>query len=101
MAGVRKHLEWSICLLVAVVLMSGCATTQGTLQDPVAEPSTKPPEEMIELECRVAYRQGCRHKGRIYPWHAWVETMGYRSTDYEVKDIQRVDTRATVYVMKR
>ncbi len=85
---------------VCTVLLSGCVAQQGNLQ--VAPPtSAVQTEEPVSLVCAAAIKLGCRRKGTLYPWNAWVEMNGYRSTDYEVKEVVQTGNRATVVVVKR
>ena len=83
-------------LLICATGLVGCATN-GAVQSPAI--SNLP--AAIELECKSANRLGCRHKGRTYPWNAWVEVKGYNSKRYSVKDVQQTGNRAVVLVVER
>jgi hypothetical protein len=83
-------------VLICLIGLFGCAAN-GAVQSRT-EPT---PSATIELECQSANRLGCRHKGRTYPWNAWVEVKGYDSKTYSVKDVQQTGNRAVVLVMER
>jgi hypothetical protein len=93
----RFCLNHIACLFI--VLLCGCATKHENTQNDMALAAED--RELIRLECRSAIRLGCRHKGYIYPWNAWVEMKGYKSTEYEVKDVVKAENHASVLVMKR
>lgn len=86
-------------LLVLTTLIVGCAAslpTEETLQQ-----TTEVAPEVIQLECKAASYMGCRYKGRVYPWNAWVEMKGYDSTEYAVKEVIQTGPRAMVHIIPR
>ena len=84
-------------LWIFLFFLSGCAVPGG-LQETEISASTP---TVIELECTSANRLGCRHKGNVYPWNAWVEVQGYDSHTYFVKGVNQHGNHATVMVVKR
>ena len=70
--------------------------TQETLQQ-----TTELYPSLFQLECKTASYMGCRYKGRVYPWNAWVEMKGYDSKEYAVKEVIQTGPRAMVHVIQR
>jgi hypothetical protein len=95
-----KYILLKIFLLLAVLGTLGCAAKSGVPQTMQIQTFPDIPGA-IKLECKVANQLGCRHQGRIFPWNAWVEAMGYNSTQYAVHDVIRAGNKATVLIMKR
>jgi hypothetical protein len=94
----------SLIVLLTVLVFAGCAATR-----PADDPAKQPEEalssdvapvrkDLIQVVCKAAYPQGCRHLGHIYPWNAWLDISGYDSAEYTVVEIQRSGGRATVYL---
>jgi len=117
---VKKTLRVKIAAALILLLVCGCAAPLAEITDkekamqPQAESMgvkqqsvfvTSLPEktgsETITLECKVAHKLGCRYKGRIYPWNAWVEAMGYKSTQYAITDVIQTGNRAVATLVKR
>ncbi len=95
-----KTVLLKICLLLALSGLLGCAATS---VEPPPTPLQITPDipGAIKLECQGANRLGCRYKGRIFPWNAWVEAKGYNSKQYAVKDVIRSGNQAVVLVVER
>lgn len=89
--------------LVLLFPMVGCAAKTGVGAESALPGETGAGKEraMIEVECKSAYDLGCRHKGYIYPWNAWLDMKGYDAKDYELKEVVRDGSRATVVIMER
>lgn len=92
-----KPLLLKTILLLSVMFSFGCVAQSGSHQAQI----TSSESAIIELECHSANRLGCRHKGNIYPWNAWVEAKGYDSLRYAVKDVNQSGNKATVLVVER
>jgi len=111
-----------IILGFALLLMSGCAalpahngvkgesTRSSSVVDGVESESVyvtnqtemKSEEtEIITLECLAAHSLGCRFKGRLYPWNAWVEKKGYKASEYAIQDVQQAGNKAVVTLVKK
>jgi hypothetical protein len=111
----RSIIKYS--MIAALLVITGCAAPPAgsRVGGPSAAPEsdaksasvyvTNQPEEKgvesITLECRVAHQLGCRHKGRIYPWNAWVETKGYKASKYTIVDVVQTGNKATVTLIKK
>ena len=78
----------------------GCAATQSTTTAEKMQSTIEPKKEIVEVVCKAAYKQGCRHMGHIYPWNAWLDISGYDSADYNLLEIKRSGNQATVYLEK-
>lgn len=104
----------SLFLLIAIAFLAGCAATRAVQQKPVIidDPVVDNGEVLyrnqawdgnqgIEVECKSASSLGCRHKGRVYPWNAWLEVKGYAAKDYDMKEVIQHGSRATVVIMQR
>ena len=94
-----------LIVLLTVLIFAGCAATlpadDPATQSKEALPSKVAParkKDLIQVVCKAAYPQGCRHLGHIYPWNAWLDISGYDSAEYTVVEIQRSGGRATVYL---
>lgn len=92
-----KKLLLRISLSFIMMSLAGCAANNVMKQDPIAMNN----REVIELECKAANKLGCRYKGRLYPWNAWVEKKGYSSKQFVVKDVTQTGSTATVLVEER
>jgi len=93
----RKLIKGS--LLLATTLIVGCAASLPSQE--TRQQTTKVGPKVIQLECRAASYMGCRYKGRVYPWNAWVEMKGYDSKEYAVKEVIQTGPRAMVHVIQR
>jgi len=92
-----------ICLLLALGGLFGCAATSGGPPPTQTQVAPEIPDlpGALTLECNAAHRLGCRYKGRIFPWSAWVEAKGYNSKQYLVHDVIRSGNKAVVLVVER
>jgi len=87
-------------VVLATLLLSGCAVSPKTPPPPPPDPLLSDPA-VIRVECKSAHRTGCRAKGRIFPWGAWLDFMGYDSRDYELLKVIQKGPRATVLIKPR
>jgi len=78
--------------------MFGCAAKPSP---ETQESASTPREEIIQLECKAANHLGCRYRGRVYPWNAWVEVQGYDSKIYKVVEITQKGPRADIQIIER
>lgn len=94
-----KLLNFVVPSLMCAFLF-GCAATQPASSTSKQKLPPEPKKELVEVVCKAAYRQGCRHMGHIYPWNAWLDISGYDSADYHLVEIKRSGNQATVYLEK-
>ena len=94
-----NSMRFVVCCLMTVLLF-GCAATQPKTSVSEQQSPPEPKKELVEVVCKAAYRQGCRHMGHIYPWNAWLDISGYDSADYHLVEIKRSGNQATVYLEK-
>ena len=86
--------------LILLPIMVGCAakTEVGPVSSGSSGLEIEKEQVMIKVECKSAHDLGCRHKGNIYPWNAWLDIKGYDSKDYELKEVVHEGSRATVFI---
>lgn len=103
-----------IFLLVTIAFLTGCAANNVVKQEPVITDDRKVNNSKVlyrnqswkgdqgfEVECKSASTLGCRHKGRIYPWNAWLDMKGYNAKEYDMKEVIQNGGKATVVIVKR
>ncbi len=95
-----KNILMIFFLLLSIFGFLGCAT-KGGISTKTPTPAILDNSDVITLECKVANPIGCRYHGRIYPWNAWVEAMGYNSKEYALKDVIPSGNKASVRIIKR
>lgn len=101
-----KTLRFIMPLLFLVSGLFGCAANSSVTKvvevpKPTPEVSILDTFQGIKVECASANKLGCRHKGRTYPWGAWLEVKGYSSKKYALIDVVQAGNRATVLVEER
>lgn len=99
---------------ISIIFLTGCAASSSLKQEPIVinEPKVDNAKLLyrnqlwdenkgVQLECKAANRLGCRHRGNIYPWGAWVELKGYNSSNFEVVEVVQTGSQAQVMVVER
>lgn len=109
-----KTIVLDLFLLITIALLAGCATSRSIIQEPVIAADHQMNESNVlyrnqfwdgakgvDVECKSASKLGCRHKGRFYPWNAWLNVKGYDAREYDMKEVIQEGNRATVVIVRR